>query len=340
MKRYIVLPILILSLLSFEIKVAQGNDVIRTVLDRVVMIIAMDENFQPLGIGSGFIIGKNGEIATNYHVIEGASSALVKFANKEEKYKIDSILQISTKYDLAIFQIDTKLTPLPLGDDELTSIGDKILAIGNPEGLEGTVSEGIISGFRKVDENFRLMQITAPISPGSSGGPVVNQEGQVIGIASASIILGQNLNFAVPIKKLKEIYSKPRLDLSFQKKNLPVDKDYTTTKKAKNPFFVMAFNVERGTQFQSGSAHISFSVRNNSRRDIRNIKVLILWKSPTGEVLHFTPILVKDIIPSLHTKMIQRTYVSGIGNLPYDFRTESRIIDYEILKSSGFIEFK
>lgn len=340
MKRSVAIAMLIFCTCLFYLKTAQANEAINSVLKRVVMVIAMDENYQPIAIGSGFVIGQNGEIATNYHVIEGASSALLKFVNKDEKYSVENIVQTSTKYDLAIIQISAKTEPLSLGDDELATVGNRIFAIGNPEGLEGTVSEGIISGFRKVDESFRLMQITAPISPGSSGGPVINQNGQVIGIASASIILGQNLNFAVPAKQLKELISKSSKNLTFNKVNLPIDKGYQISKQTKDTDLVTAFNVQRGTTFQGGSAHISFSVRNNSRRDIRNIKVLILWKSKSGEMLHFTPILVKDIIPSLQTKMIHRNYMEAIGSLPFNFKADTRIIDYEILKSTGFMEFK
>lgn len=341
MKRFIALTMLLFCIFLFGLQIAQANDIYHTVLEQVVMIISMDENYQPIGIGSGFVIGKDGEIATNYHVVEGASSALVKFVNKEEKYTVDNIVQISTKYDLAIIQISTKSTPLSLGDDELASVGDRIYAIGNPEGLEGTVSEGIISGFRKVDENFRIMQITAPISPGSSGGPIINQNGQVIGIASASIIIGQNLNFAVPVNKLKEIISKPSKNLPFNKTSLPVDKNYKMSQQTGDTNLVTVFNVQIGTRYTSGSAHMSCSVRNDSRRDIKNIKVLILWKSSSGEILHFSPILVDDIIPSLQTKIIQKNYVEGIGKLPYyGYEAETRIIDYEILESSGFMEFK
>jgi S1-C subfamily serine protease len=340
MKNKQILPFLLIFLFAINIQTAQGNEIIGSTLEKTVMIIALDDNYQPLGIGSGFLVGKNGEIATNYHVIEGASSALVKFVNKEEKFEVNSILQKSEKLDLAIIQINYSQSPLLLGDDELSSIGDKIYAIGNPGGLEGTVSEGIISGFRKVDEKFRLMQITAPISPGSSGGPVINQKGQVIGIASASIMIGQNLNFAVPSKKLIEIISKPKLNLPFSKTSLPARKGSALNQPTKGSDLVKAFNVKRGTTYQGGSAHISFSVKNNSRRDIKNTKVLIIWKSSADETLHFTPFLIKDVIPSMHAKMIQKNYVEGIGSLPYNFKTEQRIMDYEILKSSGFMEFK
>ena len=340
MKRFITLSMLLFCVFLFGLQIAQANEIFPTVLDQVVMIISMDENYQPISIGSGFLIGKNGEIATNYHVIEGASSAIVKFVNKEEKYTVDNIVQTSIKYDLAIIQISTKTLPLSLGDDDLASVGNRIYAIGNPEGLEGTVSEGIISGFRKVDENFRIMQITAPISPGSSGGPIINQNGQVIGIASSSIIIGQNLNFAVPVNKLKEIISKPSKNLPFNKTSLPVDKDYKMSQQAEDTNLVTVFSVIRTKKYTDGSGDIRLSVRNNSQRDIRNIKVLILWESSIGEVLHFSPVLVEDIIPSFQTKIILKRSVDAIGTLSLMYETETRIIDYEILETSGFMEFK
>jgi len=338
MKKYSFISLLIIFILFMCFTVVEANESIHPVLNRVVMIISLDENYQPLGIGSGFIVGNDGEIATNYHVIEGASSAIVKFVNKKKKYDVVSILQRNIKHDLAIIKIDTKISPVTLGDDELTSIGDRIFAIGNPEGLEGTVSEGIISGFRKINESFRLMQITAPISPGSSGGPVVNLKGEVIGVASASIVIGQNLNFAIPVKNLKELLSAPKLNLTFSRKNLPSVSLKQFESQTKPTDLVKAFNIERHTTYVGGSANISFSLRNNSRRDIRYVKVLIVWKSKSGVMLHFSPILVKDIIPSKHTKTISRSFVEGVGNLPYDFKADARIIDrgYPLSASNFF----
>lgn len=341
MKKIITLIILIfcISLLGLQSVYATTN--ISAALDKVVMIMSMDDNYQPIGIGSGFIIGNNGEIATNYHVVEGASSAIAKFVNQEEKYSIENIVQRNAAYDIAILQINTKSTPISLGDDEISSIGERIYAIGNPEGLEGTVSEGIISGFRKIDNNFRIMQITAPISPGSSGGPVINQNGQVIGIASASIIEGQNLNFAIPVTKLKEVLSNPKINVPFKQANLPIDKDSKMTQHYKDNNLVNVFNIKIGTRYTNGTAHISFSVRNNSRRDIKNIKFIISWKLDSGEIVHFSPVLVEDTIPSLHTKIINKSNLEGVGKLPYiGYEAEIRIIDYEILETSGFIEFK
>ena len=123
--------------------------------------------------------------------------------------------------------------------------------------------EGRISGFRKISNKFRLMQITAPISPGSSGGPIINQKGKVIGIASASIMLGQNLNFAVPSKKLAEIISKPKLNLPFSKTNLPSRKVSALNQSTKGSDLVKAFNVSREWPYKDALAHVSFSVKNS-----------------------------------------------------------------------------
>jgi hypothetical protein len=343
MKKKNHLFILTILFMCISARASQENNFIHATLERLVVIIALDENSQPLRIGSGFVIGSNGEIATNYHVVEGASSAIVKFINEDTKYQAMTLVNKSAIYDLAIIKLNNikKISALSLGDDELVAVGDKIFAIGNPEGLEGTVSEGIIGGFRKIDEELRLMQITAPISPGSSGGPIINERGQVIGIASASIIIGQNLNFAIPINCLKILYSQEPLNIPFQKGNLAIENGSLTVDKEKRINLVTAFNIRRGERYQGGSQDLSFSIRNNTRRDIKNIKVLILWNdSNTGEALHFTPILIKETIPSMQTKIIQKNYAEAVGNLPLKANYEIRIIDYEILPTSGIIEFK
>src|SRR6516225_1013196 len=96
---------------------------------------------------------------------------------------------------------------LSIGNSDAVQVGDSVYAVGNPEGLEGTFSQGIVSGIRESGGD-RLLQITAPISPGSSGGPVLNEKGEVIGVSVATFRDGQNLNFAVPSIYLKELLSK------------------------------------------------------------------------------------------------------------------------------------
>ena len=167
-----------------------------------VLIVTQDESGQPLSIGSGFFVEK-GIIATNYHVIEGASSAYARLVTEKTKYKIKWVSGIDETNDLALLEADNKTAPPmtlnPSSKD--INIGESIFSVGNFKGLEGTFSSGIISGVRNL-EKTKLYQITAPISPGSSGGPVLDSNDSVIGIAVAMLKSGQNLNFAVPVNYL------------------------------------------------------------------------------------------------------------------------------------------
>lgn len=329
----------LLVLLNFHLLHSQNQSVIQSVLKKVVMIIPLDDNYQPLGIGSGFIISNDGQIATNYHVVEGATSAIVKFVDSEEKYTANYVYHKNPYYDIAVIKIDKKTTPLSLGDDELIQIGEKILAVGNPEGLEGTVSEGIVSGFRKLDEGFRLMQITSPISPGSSGGPVINSKGDVLGIASLSIVTGQNLNFAVPVKYLKELLQE-RIEYSeFGKSILPVSIKLSGLTSIDHKDLIEVTKTKIETRYQGGGATVSLSIRNNYSRDIKNIRILIIWNE-ADEMVHFSPILITEIIPSKLTKSVQKHNLPRVGDLSYKVNSEIRIMDYEIQQTSGFIEFK
>ena len=113
---------------------------------------------------------------------------------------------VNEKRDLAVLQVSaSSVQPLAIADSDVVEIGETIYVVGNPKGyLEGTFSEGIVSGIR-LEETDKLLQLTAPISPGSSGGPVLNNKGQVIGVSAATIEGGQNLNFAIPSNFLKDL---------------------------------------------------------------------------------------------------------------------------------------
>jgi S1-C subfamily serine protease len=172
----------------------------------VVLLIGFDANNQPLALGSGFFV-KNDIIATNMHVIEGASSVKARYMSGEVS-TITTIGGVDPDHDVVLLESPVHLSPLPL---QLSSpdIGAPIVAIGNPRGLEGTVSTGIVSGIRS-DKSDTYYQITAPISPGSSGGPVIDQDGKVIGISTFTLTQGQNLNFAVPTAYLDRLLASPR----------------------------------------------------------------------------------------------------------------------------------
>jgi S1-C subfamily serine protease len=193
-----------------------AREIARRSLPSVVVLISRDTNGEAVTLGSGFFVTPR-IIATNYHVISEASRATAKLLTGDRsEYGIDGTVAIDEDHDLALLQIGAGIgtgddpylvplgRPLRVAGGMQSEIGDTVYVAGNPEGFEGTFSPGIVSGFRGAD----YIQITAPISPGSSGGPVMNDHGEVIGIATLSIREGQNLNFAIPVSRLISLIGK------------------------------------------------------------------------------------------------------------------------------------
>lgn len=169
----------------------------------VFLIYTNDSTGSPNALGSGFLVSPR-TIVTNAHVIAEGNPVLavgpVRIPLK--------ILRTDDQNDLAVLSVDADLTSKPLGlSKEPVSPGEQIYAIGNPEGLEKTISQGIVSGLR-VRQGRDLLQITSPISHGSSGGPILNVKGEVIGVAVGMLEDGQNLNFAVPVEKLEALLTR------------------------------------------------------------------------------------------------------------------------------------
>jgi S1-C subfamily serine protease len=138
--------------------------------ESVVVVIVGDKNSKPISQGSGFIVARN-RVATNHHVIKDVASALVVFADGSSEL-VEGIAADSVARDLAILIVKTGSRPvLKLGDELTARQGDSVYALGAPRGLALSLTNGIVSGFRDVDDQF-LLQTTAPIAPGSSGGPL------------------------------------------------------------------------------------------------------------------------------------------------------------------------
>jgi serine protease Do len=156
--------------------------------------------------GTGFVVGTDGRIATNLHVIAGSADVKVRLADGTE-FKARRVVAVDPRRDLAIIGIDAQNLPTArLGNSDEVSAGDKVVAIGNPLGvLDYTVSDGLISSVRQIDEGITVLQISAPISLGSSGGPLFNPYGEVIGVATLISAEGQNLNFGVPSNYLRSL---------------------------------------------------------------------------------------------------------------------------------------
>src|SRR5437899_2922263 len=166
-----------------------------------------DANGQPLSVGSGFFV-HDGEVASNLHVVQGAARGYTKLVGEKTKYDIEGITAVDPERDLVVLKISAgRSQVLPLGNSDAVQVGEPVYAVGNPQGLEGTFSQGIVSSIREVGTD-KLLQITAPISPGSSGGPVLSGKGEVIGVAVATFRGGQNLNFAIPSNYLKVLLAK------------------------------------------------------------------------------------------------------------------------------------
>lgn len=154
-------------------------------------------------LGSGFFVA-DGMIATNYHVIEGAEKIVVRTYDGKQ-FEIKTICGYNKDLDLAILKIDKENSYLTISQDKI-AVGQDIFTLGSPLGLTGTMSEGMVStASRDMGDGVDYIQIDAPISPGNSGGPLVNTYGEVIGINTMYLIDGQNLNFAINIRELQRI---------------------------------------------------------------------------------------------------------------------------------------
>ena len=180
----------------------QLPELVRRIKPSAVAIETFDARGEKLSRGSGFFIDAD-RIVTNRHVIDGAYRAEVHSVSGNS-YPVRSVLAVDAEGDIALLKVDApanSVRPLLL-DRASPQEGESIVVIGNPFGLEGSVTNGIVSAVRDIPGFGRIIQITAPISPGSSGSPVVNMQGQVIGVATLQITGGQSVNFAIPSERI------------------------------------------------------------------------------------------------------------------------------------------
>ena len=179
-----------------------GFEEIAKLASSIVMITVLNKEGDCIKSGSGIIISKEGYILTNYHVISGGYHYLVRIEDDDKIYDDYELIKYNYHQDLALIKINRVCKPILIykGDKPLVR-GQKVVAIGSPLGLFNSVSDGIISGFREFD-NLNMIQFTAPISNGSSGGAVLNMYGEIIGISTAGFDKGQNINLAVDYRNI------------------------------------------------------------------------------------------------------------------------------------------
>ena len=198
--------------------------------EAVLMIVGMNAKGSPVSQGSGFILSSDGLAGSNYHVFRGVTRAFAECCNGR-KFEILSVEGADLEKDLVVFQLyEVGRTEKPQGLPHVVfapsrelKVGQRVIAVGSPQELENTVSDGILSAIRESD-SVRYLQITAPISPGSSGGPVLDSDGHMIGVATFQFEKGQNLNFAVAAD-----YIQPLLNQHFQ---ISIKEFQTTVRRA------------------------------------------------------------------------------------------------------------
>src|SRR6266566_4094096 len=198
-----------IALLLIPIPSAQSQDLLPELVRRIkpsaVAIETFDSRGEKLSRGSGFFIDSD-RVVTNRHVIDNAYRAEVHSYNGNV-YPVKGVIALDAEGDLALLRVDAppnQVRPLSL-DRTSPQEGESVVVIGNPFGLEGSVTNGIVSAVRDIPGFGRIIQITAPISPGSSGSPVVNMHGQVIGVATLQITGGQSVNFAIPSERIAQL---------------------------------------------------------------------------------------------------------------------------------------
>ena len=168
----------------------------------VVTVIMYDRSGRVTGNGSGFFVNPQGHLVTNYHVLSRADRAEIK-THDGRRYPITTVLAEDRKADLIKVTADLPPGAVPAYlalSGTRPRVGERVLVIGSPMGLDQTVADGMVSGIRILSGIGEMLQISAPISPGSSGGPVVNVKGEVLGVARGFLTKGQMLNFAIPVR--------------------------------------------------------------------------------------------------------------------------------------------
>ena len=202
---------------SVSLEALSANEIFESSKNAVGEIITYNKSGNEIALGTGFVYGSNGKIITNYHVIEDAYSA--KITINEQNYNVQSILAYDKTIDLAILKIEANGLPVLNVCDKTHNVGTAVYAFGSSKGLTATFSQGIITYADRELDGVHYIQHDAAISSGNSGGPLINEYGEVIGVNTMTIIDSQNLNFAISAKELSNLdYSTPLTFAQFYEK--------------------------------------------------------------------------------------------------------------------------
>jgi len=308
-----------------------AQEIAKRAFGSAVLLVMQDANGQPLSLGSGFFV-RDGEIATNLHVVEGAAKGYAKLVGANTKYDIDGITAVDAERDLVVLKISAARSQLlELGNSDAVQVGESVYAVGNPQGLEGTFSQGIVSSIREVGAD-KLLQITAPISPGSSGGPVLNAKGEVIGVSVATFSGGQNLNFAIPSNYLKALITRAG----------PA-KPLAATKSPGNQRSILADLGGRSSEGVVGgqltwtytvinTGKYSFSLRNQLRDNVKNVYCLVVFYDSQGSPIDVDVLEFSGVIPAGLARRVTSEVDESVQKLASSTKVEVRILDFQVVQ--------
>ena len=319
----------------------------RKLLPAVVTIQTFDGAGNGIALGSGFVVNSKGLIVTNYHVIDKADGATAKFTNGGEE-RVEGVVEADPEKDYAILKINAIDLPVAaLGNSDKLEQGEPLVAIGAPLGLSNTVTTGIVSEIRPLEGGRLMIQHTAPISHGSSGGPLINSAGQVVGVNTLMRTDGNGLYFALPINyiratlastdgkvvslsKVHEIMDKQRKEAAaakvetFLRENFAPYQDPDHLFSATTP---RAWMVQRSEKEEDATRHIivMFNPREAEKAEINGqlshgIRIHLrlpaqghLWKSDSAHTWELRQVDLARNAPA--TKKISDPAQEKIGNL-------------------------
>ena len=294
----------------------------------VVMLVAEDSKGQPQQFGSAFFIAED-TLVSNWHVVRNAARAYGNTVQGNKKLRVVGAMASDCDQDLVLLKTEGgNGKPLKLADFSKIAVGDEVFAVGNPQGLEGTFSGGMVSSIRN-EKGVKILQVTAPISEGSSGGPVVNTSGEVVGVATATIREGQNLNFAVPSVYIAQLMAKRGRTMSLTELARQAgDRNAATLTNSTALIKLISFGT-----WDDGRLNVR--IQNSTRRPLSHVQMLVTFDEETVRPPNRTEgeetVTVEKTVPVHHMVLqIPDTLMPGI---PY---TYERV--FTILRGHGCSE--
>ena len=333
----LVLSTIFLAILPSTVLAQTAQEIARKAFSSTVLLVMEDANGQLLSLGSGFFV-RDGEVASNLHVVEGAARGYAKIIGQKTKYDIEGITAVDPARDLVVLKISGARTgAVVLGNSESVQVGETVYAVGNPQGLEGTFSQGIVSSIREVG-NDKLLQITAPISPGSSGGPVLNGKGEVIGVSVATFRGGQNLNFAIPSNYLKALLAKAGSAKPLVKaKQVKAQRSILSGLGGKSTEGVVGAQLIWDT-LRIRTGRYTFSLRNQLRDNVSNVYCLLVFYGSDGGPIDIDVVQYSGTIPAGLAKRVAggvdgsvQELTTHSGSKTPHAKVEIRILDFRIV---------